>query len=138
MNQSRRVSYVFLSANHVLINDFSATGLRALHYAAYQNYMECVNLLLVRGADVDAVDDIGYTAMHLCAERGYLDLILLLLQHGARVKFTEEKRGSVVSGTQVITSEIKIASPLFPRIWKLRAAHLATLLEQRSQMSRSG
>ena len=58
--------------------------------------MECVNLLLVRGADVDAVDDIGYTAMHLCAERGYLDLMLLLLQHGARVRFTEVKRDVTV------------------------------------------
>lgn len=74
-----------------------ATGLRPLHYAAYQNYIECVNLLLVRGAEVDAVDDIGYTAIHLCAERGYLDLMLLLLQHGASVRFTDVKRDNEVS-----------------------------------------
>jgi ankyrin repeat protein len=58
--------------------------------------MECVNLLLVRGADVDAVDEIGYTAMHLCAERGYLDLMLLLLQHGARIRFSDIKREAEV------------------------------------------
>lgn len=59
--------------------------------------MECVNLLLVRGADVNAMDDIGYTAMHLCAERGYLDLMLLLLQHGAQIRFSEIKSEAAVS-----------------------------------------
>lgn len=81
-------------------------GLRPLHYAAYQNYMECVNLLLVRGAEVDAMDEIGYTAMHLCAERGYLDMMLLLLQHGARIRFSDIKREAAVR----ITSEITTAS----------------------------
>lgn len=67
------------------------TGLRPLHYAAYQKYTDCVNLLLVRGADIDVMDDIGYTAVHLCAERGYFDLLQILLEHGAKVKFTELK-----------------------------------------------
>jgi len=66
-------------------------GLRPLHYATYQKYTEAVNLLLVRGSDVDAMDDVGYTALHLCAERGYTDLLRMLLDHGARVKFTELK-----------------------------------------------
>lgn len=66
-------------------------GLRPLHYAAYQKYTECVNLLLVRGSEIDAMDDIGYTAVHLCAERGYVELLQVLLEHGARVKFTELK-----------------------------------------------
>ena len=66
-------------------------GLRPLHYAAYQKYTDCVNLLLVRGADIDVMDDIGYTAVHLCAERGYFDLLQILLEHGAKVKFTELK-----------------------------------------------
>lgn len=70
---------------------FLFSGLRPLHYAVYQKYIDCVNLLLVRGADIDAMDDIGYTGLHLCAERGYLDLVKLLIDHGARVKFTELK-----------------------------------------------
>lgn len=47
--------------------------------------------MLVRGCDVDAMDDVGYTALHLCAERGYIDLMRMLLDHNARVKFTELK-----------------------------------------------
>ncbi|UYV61834.1 hypothetical protein LAZ67_1006781 [Cordylochernes scorpioides] len=71
------------------VNEPVAQGLRPLHYATYQQYFEAVNLLLVRGSDPDAMDDIGYTALHLCAERGFLDLIHLLLDHGAKVSFTD-------------------------------------------------
>ncbi|RWS23341.1 Ankyrin repeat domain-containing protein 50-like protein, partial [Leptotrombidium deliense] len=73
------------------VNEPVTQGLRPLHYAVYQQYHECVSFLLVRGADVDAMDDIGYTALHLCAERGYTDLLRLLLDQSARVKFTELK-----------------------------------------------
>lgn len=59
-----------------------------MHYATYQRYEKAVNLLLVRGCDVNAMDDVGYTALHLCAERGYSDLMKLLVEHNARVKFT--------------------------------------------------
>lgn len=71
------------------VNEPVTQGLRPLHYAAYQQYKEAVNLLLVRGSDPDAMDEVGYTALHLCAERGYIDLIYLLVKHGARVCFTE-------------------------------------------------
>src|SRR5688572_1822294 len=72
-----------------ITNILTLAGLRPLHYATYQKYTDAVNLLLVRGSDVDAMDDVGYTALHLCAERGYSDLMSTLLDRGARVKFTE-------------------------------------------------
>lgn len=71
------------------VNEPVTQGLRPLHYAAYQQYIDAVYLLLVRGSEPDAMDDVGYTALHLCAERGYNDLIEVLLKHGARVCFTE-------------------------------------------------
>jgi hypothetical protein len=40
----------------------SSTGLRPLHYATYANNTSAVRYLLLRGCDVDAVDDCGYTA----------------------------------------------------------------------------
>ena len=52
----------------------------------------------MRGSDIDAMDDIGYTALHLCSERGYTDLLQLLLDHGARVKFTELQPDDKVRG----------------------------------------
>ncbi len=84
-------SHLFSSLILCLCYHWLWSGLRPLHYATYQRYTEAVNLLLVRGSDVDAMDDVGYTALHLCAERGYTDLMRMLLDHGARVKFTELK-----------------------------------------------
>ena len=86
-----------------------------MHYAVYQNYVECVNLLLVRGADVDAVDDIGYSALHLCAERGYMDTLLLLLQHGASVRFTDRRRSSTVRLSLSVSRVKRISAGLEQR-----------------------
>jgi ankyrin repeat protein len=55
-------------------------GLRPLHYACYRNYFEAAKLLIVRGAKVDCVDDIGYSPLHLCAEKGNFRMLELLLQ----------------------------------------------------------
>ena len=56
-------------------------GLRPLHYAVWQRYEEAVHFLLVRGSDVNARDDCGYTALHLSAEHGYLEIMKILLEY---------------------------------------------------------
>ncbi|KAH9402955.1 hypothetical protein TYRP_015719, partial [Tyrophagus putrescentiae] len=73
------------------VNEPVTQGLRPLHYATYQKYEKAVGLLLVRGCDVNAMDDVGYTALHLCAERGYAELMVTLIEHSAQVKFTQLK-----------------------------------------------
>lgn len=40
-------------------------GLHPIHYAAYQNFVPAVRLLILRGCDVNAMDDNGYTPVHL-------------------------------------------------------------------------
>lgn len=52
------------------VNEPVAQGLRPLHYAVWQRHIEAARLLLVRGADINAVDDCGYSALHLSAEHG--------------------------------------------------------------------
>lgn len=52
------------------VNEPVAQGLRPLHYAVWQQHIEAIRLLLVRGADINAVDDCGYSALHLCSEHG--------------------------------------------------------------------
>lgn len=52
------------------VNRPMRNGLCPLHYAAYSDYFECVELLLNSGANVNVTDDIGYTPLHLAARRG--------------------------------------------------------------------
>ena len=67
-------------------------GLRPLHYACYRDYEDAVRLLLLRGALVDALDEVGYSPLHLCAEHGNYQLIKLLLEYMARVCFVEPEK----------------------------------------------
>lgn len=72
---------------HSQVNEPVTQGLRALHYAVWQKHYEAVRLLLVRGADINAIDDCGYSALHLAAEHGYIELTKLLLEMGAKVDY---------------------------------------------------
>ena len=67
-------------------NEPVTQGLRPLHYAVWQHYVEAVQFLLVRGSDVDAQDDCGYTAMHLASEHGYTDIMEILVEYQVRIK----------------------------------------------------
>lgn len=49
-------------------------------------------LLLLRGCDINAMDDNGYTPVHLAAERGYYELLEFLISHGAKTCFTGIKK----------------------------------------------
>ena len=52
------------------VNEPVTQGLRPLHYAVWQRYLEAAQLLLVRGSDINARDECGYSALHLSAEHG--------------------------------------------------------------------
>ncbi|XP_050358564.1 ankyrin-3-like isoform X2 [Nymphalis io] len=69
------------------VNEPVTQGLRPLHYAIWQRYLEATRLLLVRGCDINARDDCGYSALHLSAEHGYKELVKLLLESGAAVDY---------------------------------------------------
>jgi ankyrin repeat protein len=71
------------------VNEPVTQGLRALHYAVWQKYVPAVHLLLVRGADINAMDECGYSALHLAAEHGYRELTEILLEAGAKVDYRE-------------------------------------------------
>ncbi|XP_055683669.1 ankyrin repeat and SOCS box protein 3-like [Lutzomyia longipalpis] len=69
------------------VNEPVTQGLRPLHYAVWQKNLPAVNLLLVRGADINATDDCGYSALHLASEHGYYELTQILLEAGAKVDY---------------------------------------------------
>jgi ankyrin repeat protein len=56
-------------------------------------HTEIVQLLLEKGADVNAKDDDGRTALMLAAEKGHTEIVQLLLERGANVNTKiDEKR----------------------------------------------
>ncbi|XP_055640730.1 ankyrin-2-like isoform X2 [Toxorhynchites rutilus septentrionalis] len=71
------------------VNEQVTQGLRPLHYAVWQNNEAAVNLLLVRSADIDAIDEVGYSALHLAAEHGYYELAKILLDGGCKVDYRQ-------------------------------------------------
>ncbi|KAF8771311.1 Ankyrin repeat domain-containing protein 50 [Argiope bruennichi] len=71
------------------LNEPIHKGLRLLHYAAYQEEMDIMLLLLDCDADPNIMDDMGYTPVHICSEKGYSHLIEILMAYGARIRFTE-------------------------------------------------
>lgn len=80
---SHELVYVFQ------VNEPVTQGLCALHYAVWQKNIAAINLLLVRGAEINKIDDCGYSALHLAAEHGYFEICEILLKGGAKVDYRE-------------------------------------------------
>ena len=71
-----------ISLKHNLVERYRQ-GNTALHYAAKIGSVRLVALMLLEGADVNAVNDAGETPLHLALKYGHLQLEELLLKKGA-------------------------------------------------------
>ncbi|CAF2381328.1 unnamed protein product [Rotaria sp. Silwood2] len=79
---------LILSCKYVDINGCVRHGLRPLHYAVFENDLECVRLFVEEyGADVNILDEAGYSPLHLAAKYGFLDIMHILIDHGSLVNF---------------------------------------------------
>ena len=56
-----------------------------LHYAAYYGHLEIAEILISRGADLDAEDPAYSTPLYLAAEEGYPKVVEFLISKGAEV-----------------------------------------------------
>ncbi len=61
----------------------------ALHFAASSNKLQVVDLLLRKGANIDAKDNLGKTALHIAVSEGRLETVKILLKKGANIKALE-------------------------------------------------
>ena len=62
----------------------------ALHKAASKGYNDIVQLLLTKGASIEAVDKDNYTPLHLAARYGHTNTVELLLSKGASIEATDK------------------------------------------------
>ena len=66
-----------------------------LHSAAAGQHLEVAKLLLAAGAEVDAVQEGGFTPLMSAAQNGQVEMMSLLLDHGAdRTKQTPDGRSA--------------------------------------------
>jgi ankyrin repeat protein len=76
------------------VNGAEGDGLTALHVAAEQGHAALVDLLIARGASVDAATRIGsYTPLHLAAMGAHADVASSLLRAGADVNAVTTNSG---------------------------------------------
>lgn len=61
------------------VNRMSPVGLTALHQAAVDGNVECANVLVLNGADVNVQDCEGWTPMHAAAMEGHTEFVHFLL-----------------------------------------------------------
>src|SRR5204863_6698804 len=75
--------------------------------------LEAVKLLVDRGAEVNAVNDYGYTALHGAAHRGANGIVQFLVSRGARLDVRLTKAGGGGVGWQEGWTPLTIAEGLF-------------------------
>ena len=68
----------------------------ALHYAAYMNDLERVNLLVEQGADVNVADHLMQTPLQFATDNNNFEMTKFLVEHGADVNAKNNNGGSVL------------------------------------------
>ena len=66
-----------------------ASGLTPLMQAAYEGHLGVAELLVDKGADVNAKDKVGWTALTCAACEGHLEVVKLLKDRVAGVTLTD-------------------------------------------------
>ncbi len=74
------------------VNDDEHYGMTPLHWAARAGSMECAEILLERGALVNALNKARRTPLQLAAEADQADMIRLLARHDADLN-TQDRKG---------------------------------------------
>ena len=72
-----------LSTAEMDINRMSPAGLTAIHQAAMDGNLECAQMLLLNGGDVNVTDCEGCTPLHTAAICGHAEFVHFLLSAGA-------------------------------------------------------
>lgn len=83
--------------DQVNINVKNEFGFTSLMFASMKNYVEMVQLLLERGADVNSQNEKGASALFYASMEGHIDIAKLLLDKGADVNATTFRNETALS-----------------------------------------
>ena len=72
------------------LNKVDKYGATALHYAAQQNFQDCVHVLLRKGASVICQDSVGRQPLIWAAIQGHLDIMKMLINSRSELDAREE------------------------------------------------
>lgn len=92
-------------------------GLTPLHFAAIENHVDCIKLLLSAQADKDTLDKDGKTALHYASIHGHLDSVKELVAETGSNRSIQDKNGFTPlheasrNGHLNIVKELLIAYP---------------------------
>ncbi|MGH0142019.1 UNVERIFIED_CONTAM: hypothetical protein FKN15_030018 [Acipenser sinensis] len=81
LTRRRALRVLFGAAARGFTLMLSSTGMRPLHYAAWQGKVEPMKTLLKLGSSVNSQSDEGQIPLHLAAQHGHYDVSEMLLQH---------------------------------------------------------
>ena len=88
------LKYLLSLSHEIGLNTRDMGGQSVLHYAAQCKRTEAINLLLSKGADVDAVDTKGRTVLHCAAARNNLPAIKRVVKVcGKRTLWSQDRDG---------------------------------------------
>ena len=83
-------------------------GTTALMTATKWNEFRNAEILINNGADVNAVDDYGYTALIMAAIHGRSEIALLLLAHGADPNLRAPRRGIALEAARHLVETLPL------------------------------
>lgn len=78
------------------LNERDYSGRTILHTACHRGDNKLLNLLIDRGADCHAIDDLGWNSMHHACQRGSIEIIKTLLDHKVDFNTTDNQGWTVM------------------------------------------
>lgn len=101
----------FLIKKGIDVNAVNNNGhYTALHFAVTSNDLKIFELLLLEGANIEAITEKGNTLLHMAAAHGNIEIVQLLLKHKAKI--TANIEGSTPLHAACIGNHDKIAQLL--------------------------
>ncbi|XP_045196907.2 E3 ubiquitin-protein ligase HACE1-like isoform X2 [Mercenaria mercenaria] len=114
-NQHKSLSELLSSSKYDVNYQCGRAQRTLLHISANCGSYECLNLLIKKGADVNARDMSGCTPLHLAARNGQKKCLVSLLEHKANVKIRSNE-GLTVLHWLAVNGRAEMLKDLFQYI----------------------